>query len=233
MRTLCHHLPTEQPPSCGVAQNLNLSIAQSTLIEQVDCAIDRSTDALALRLDTGIDTAGSYDVLINPGDIADGVLVNALWAVGQMVVRPRTSRRAAAELEVAGWMDTEALVRDGLPGTKLQMPGLSDAEAAELETALKRHEVQAALQVLFAARLTDAPETDAARAREAVRLALGHAPYADQVSEYFDDKVSDLVADLEGRVARRRTTHESWRCWVRSSDRSQRSPIRDETTKPR
>ena len=65
------------------------------LIEQVDCVIDRSTDALALRLDTGIDTAGSYDVLINPGDIADGVLVNALWAVGQMVARPRTSRRHA------------------------------------------------------------------------------------------------------------------------------------------
>jgi hypothetical protein len=50
-------------------------------------------------------------VLINPGDIADGVLVNALWAVAQMVVRPRPSRRTAAELDIAGWL-TDAPAAD-------------------------------------------------------------------------------------------------------------------------
>jgi NACHT domain len=104
--------------------------------------------------------------------------------------------------------------------------------------------VQGALQALLAARLTDAPEADAARAREAVRLAIAgagaagntatakpdrrmatgeasavqydetnaaEAPvetstesvgarYAWPLSEYFDDKISALVAELEGRV---------------------------------
>ena len=139
-------------------------------------------------------------MLINPGDVADGVLVNALWAVGQMVARPRTSRRAVTGLDIAGWMDTEALTRDGLPGAKLELPGLSEADAAGLEAALKRDEVQGALQALLAARLTDAPETDAARAREAVRLALGGGRYAEQLSDYYDRKIGDLVGHLEGRV---------------------------------
>jgi hypothetical protein len=190
-------------------------------------------------------------VQINPADVADGVLVNAVWAVGQMVVRPRESRRAAAGMDTAGWMDTERLTAEELPGARLELPELTDAEAAELETALKRDEVQGALQALLAARLTDAPEMDAARAREvvavrlaaraAVRLAVGGAVtstgesvgtatakpdrrrsssgsagssfeaavtgvrpvaarYAEQLSEYFDDKISALVATIEGRV---------------------------------
>jgi len=142
-------------------------------------------------------------VLINPADVAavaDGVLVNAVWAVGQMVARPRESRRAATGMDTVGWMDTERLTREGLPGARLELPELTDVEAAELESALKRDEVQGALQALLAARLTDAPETDAARAREAVRLALSGTQRAQRLSEYFDDKISALVATLEGRV---------------------------------
>jgi hypothetical protein len=142
-------------------------------------------------------------VLINPADVAtvaDGVLVNAVWAVGQIMTRPRESRRVAAGLDTVGWMDTERLTREGLPGATLELPELAEAEAAKLEAALKRDEVQGALQVLLAARLTDAPETDAARAREAVRLALSGTQYAQQLSEYLDDKISALVAMLEGRV---------------------------------
>ena len=87
-------------------------------------------------------------MVINPADvatIADGLLVNAVWAVGQMVARPRESRRAAAGMETAGWMDTERLTREGLPGARLELPGLTDPEAAELGAALKRDEVQGAL----------------------------------------------------------------------------------------
>jgi hypothetical protein len=195
-------------------------------------------------------------VLINPAGIAaiaDGVIVNAAWAVGQMATRPRASRRTSAGMDLAGWMDTERLTREGLPGARLELPGLTDAEATELGNALKRDEVQGALQALLAARLTDAPEADAAQAREvlaarvaacdAVRLAFGGAVtslaeptgtgagkperrrssprfatspdeavlsagsvtarYAAQLSEYFDDKISALVAMLEGRVGRK------------------------------
>jgi hypothetical protein len=72
-------------------------------------------------------------LLINPADIAavaDGVLVNAVWAVGQMVARPRESRRAAAWMETAAWTDTERLTREGLPGARKLRAG--DAVAARL-----------------------------------------------------------------------------------------------------
>ena len=190
-------------------------------------------------------------VLVNLQDVVDGALGNSLSAVAAMLVQPRTSRRTGAELDLAAWMDTDALVGNELPGAWLELPEVSDEDAAELEAALKRHEVQGALQALLAARLTDAPEEDAAwarevlaarlAAREAVRLALSgsgapaarrvdrrsqspgtdEAPralgsvrvdqwesapkaassrYAEQLSGYFDDKISALVASLEARV---------------------------------
>jgi NACHT domain len=141
-------------------------------------------------------------VLVNIGDVADGVLVSAIGATVRMITQPRLSRRTYNGMAIVGWMDTEALTRDGLPGAKLRLPGLSEADAAELERALERDEVQGALQALLAARLTDAPEMAAAKAREGVRLALTElsAEHAEPLSEYFDDKISALVADLEGRV---------------------------------
>lgn len=150
-------------------------------------------------------------MLVNPTDIADGVLVNAIWAVGQMVVRPRAGRRAAANMDVVSWADTEALIKQALPDLPLELSGLTTAEADELAAALTRNEVQGALQALLAARLTDAPEADATRACEAVRLALSqHRPnelvlepgafYAEQLSEYFDEKICAVVANLEGHV---------------------------------
>ena len=150
-------------------------------------------------------------MLVNPMDIADGVLVNAIWAVGQMVVRPRTGRRAAANMDIASWAGTEALIKEALPELRLELSGLTATNADELVAALKRNEVQGALQALLAARLTDAPETDATKAREAVRLALSHqrpdelaldssSVYAEQLSEYFDEKICVVVANLEGRV---------------------------------
>jgi hypothetical protein len=81
-------------------------------------------------------------VLVNPVDIADGVLVNTIWSIGQMVARPRAGRRAAANMDIAGWADTEALVREALPDLQLELPGLTEVHAEELATALKRDEVQ-------------------------------------------------------------------------------------------
>jgi NACHT domain len=150
-------------------------------------------------------------MLVNPTDIADGVLVNAIWAVGQMVVRPRAGRQAAVDMDIASWADTQALIKEALPDLTLKLSGFTAADAEELAAALNRNEVQGALQVLLATRVTDAPETDATKAREAVRLALNqHRPnqlildsgafYAEQLSEYFDEKICAVVANLEGRV---------------------------------
>ena len=150
-------------------------------------------------------------MLVNPTDIADGVLVNAIWAVGQMVVRPRVGRRTAADMDIVSWDDTEALIKAALPDLPLELSGLTSADAEGLAVALERDEVQGALQALLAARLTDAPETDATKAREAIRLALSpHRPnelvlepsalYAEQLSQYFDEKICAIVANLQGRV---------------------------------
>jgi NACHT domain len=116
-------------------------------------------------------------MLVNWSDILDGEIVNAAWAVAGMVAKPRTSRRTAA-LDTAAWADTERLLRDALAGIAMdsEMPDLSADEAAELAAAVRRDEVQGALRTLLACRLTDAPETDAARAREAVRLAVAAGP---------------------------------------------------------
>jgi NACHT domain len=151
-------------------------------------------------------------VLVNPVDVIDGVLVNTIWSVGQMVVRRPGARRVAANMDIIGWADTKALIIEALPDLQLDLPGLTEVDAEAIVVTLKRDEVQGALQALLAARLTDAPETDAAKAREAVRLGLlGHQPpgelvldagahYAEQLSEYLDDKICALVANLEGRV---------------------------------
>jgi hypothetical protein len=191
---------------------------------------------------------------VNWADILDGEIVNAAWAVAGMVAKPRTARKVAASLDTAAWADTERLIRDALAGIAADpgLPELSEDEAAALEAAVRGPETQGALQALLAVRLTDAPETDAARAREAVRLALvaatapvpgnasrerrrlaiarlrqqeegGSEPAtagslgeteanagavvslpamaaAARLSEYFDDKISALVATLEGQV---------------------------------
>jgi hypothetical protein len=178
-------------------------------------------------------------VLVNLQEVVDQVLASSIWAVGQMLGKPRMSRGTSRVQDIAGWMNTGALTRDALSGARLELPKLSDAEAEELGAALKRAEVQGALQTLLAARLTDAPETDAERARDAVRLALtaprvpaslesrlpaeaertafpgqpsghqetSHSPvqcasarYADRLSDYFDEKISAMVALLEGRI---------------------------------
>lgn len=145
-------------------------------------------------------SVGSRSVIINLGDVADGVLVGAIGSVLHMLALPRTSRRTADELSIAGWADTDALTRDVKTQAIFGLPGLSEQGAAEIEAALQRDDVQSALQSLLAARLTDAPETYAIKARATVRLALDGIPHAEALSNYFDHRIGDLVAHLEGKV---------------------------------
>lgn len=112
-------------------------------------------------------------MLIIPGDIVDGVLVNAVGALMGMVVRPHASRRTARELDIAGWADTEALIKDGLPDVTLELPELSGQDERWIEEALRADETQAALQALLAARLTDAPALGFA-ALTCIFAELGH-----------------------------------------------------------
>jgi hypothetical protein len=133
-------------------------------------------------------------MLVGWTDILDGEIVNAAWAVAGMVAKPRASRRTQAALDTAAWADIERLVRDGLPEVEADLGFIPEAdEAAALEDAVSRNEARAALQVLLAVRLTDAPEADAARARQAVRLALAvpESTVYDLAEKEADRQVAD------------------------------------------
>ena len=106
-------------------------------------------------------------------------------------------RKQDGELETARWFETFRLT-----GSLPNLSDLSPAAAERLAEALSGDEVQAALQELLAVRLTDAPETDGSRARDAVGVAVSAADpdaaaFAEVLAGYYDDQVCALVARLE------------------------------------
>jgi len=123
-----------------------------------------------------MDDDGSV-MIVDLKEILDLEIAAAIPYIAGMVVKPRPGRRARSSFDVAAWADTDRLVKEALAGliADSEIPELSDEEVAEIAESLKRHEVQGALQVLLAARLTDASATDADMARDAVRLALRNA----------------------------------------------------------
>jgi hypothetical protein len=140
-------------------------------------------------------------MLINIGDVIDGALVNAIALAGRrisMAAGGRRGHRRADDVLVARWFETFTLT-----GTPPDLPGLSEEQAERIAGALGGDEFQAALQELLAARLTDAPETDASAARRVLVVTLitnvaDAAPVADVLAGYYDDQISVLVGRLEG-----------------------------------
>jgi hypothetical protein len=144
-------------------------------------------------------------MLISIGEIVDGALINAIALTGRRIsvaVSGLHGRRRAEDLSVARWFETYRLT-----GVTPDLPELSPALTQRLAEVLRSDEVQAALQELLAARLTDAPETDAADARQVFCLTLIAAdPDADSdavqaagaLAGYYDDQICALVARLEG-----------------------------------
>jgi hypothetical protein len=97
------------------------------------------------------------------------VLVSAIGSTGRrlaaLVAVPRG--RQADDIAIARWFETYRLTHR-VP----ELPDLSPASAERLAGILSGDDIQAALQELLAARLTDAPETDAAQARGVFCLTL-------------------------------------------------------------
>ena len=107
-------------------------------------------------------------------------------------------RKTDEDLATARWFETFRLT-----GAPPELPGLSPAAAERLAEVLGGDELQAALQQLLAVRLTDAPETDASRARDALHDAVaaadpGAAAFGGALAGYYDDQICTLVARLEG-----------------------------------
>ena len=139
-------------------------------------------------------------MLINIVDVADGALVNAIALTGRqvsMAVDGLRGRRRASDLTAARWFETYRLTSEAP-----DLPDLSPRLAQRLADVLGGEEIQAALHELLAARLTDAPDTDAASARQTLGLSLtaadsGAAPFAEALAGYYDDQICALVARLE------------------------------------
>ena len=101
-------------------------------------------------------------MLINPDEVVTGALVNAIAVVGRQINKVAAGLRKTDEnLATARWFETFRLT-----GALPDLHGLSQESWDRLAEALGSDEIQAALQELLAARLTDAPEADASRARE-------------------------------------------------------------------
>lgn len=136
-------------------------------------------------------------MLVNIDEVATGALVNAIAVAGRRLSgafgsMPR--RRREHDLTVARWFGTYELTR--------YPPDLHNLAAAAdegLAATLGGDEFQAALQELLAARLTDAPDTDAARAREVLGLTLitTESDIVQALTSYYDDEICALVARLE------------------------------------
>lgn len=142
---------------------------------------------------------------ISVSEVATDVLVTAIGTAGRWLATAARSPRGrkAEDLSIARWFETYKLTE-----TVSDLPGLSDlsdlppGDAERLAEILRGPEVQAALQELLAARLTSAPETDAARAREIFALALASAlpaaaSFASRLADFYDDQICGLVARIE------------------------------------
>ena len=110
----------------------------------------------------GLSRGRERSVLINIVDVVDGALVNAIALAGRRVsvaVGGMRGRRRANDLTAARWFETYRLTSEA-PDLPELPPGLTEP----FTEVLRGDEIQAALQELLAARLTDAPEVDAASA---------------------------------------------------------------------
>ena len=139
-------------------------------------------------------------MLINVTDVVDGALVNAIALAGRRISKAAVGlhgRRRADDVSIARWFETYRLT-DDIP----DLPDLAPALAERVVEVLSGDEAQAALQELLAVRLTDAAETDAAKARQVLSLTIAAAgpdaaAFADSLAEYCDDQIGTLVARLE------------------------------------
>lgn len=131
-------------------------------------------------------------------EIATEALVDAIVTTGRRLGGAALGRRPAEESAIVRWFDTYRLVE--------KPPDLPSLPSPEV---LRGDEAQAVLHELLAARLTDAPEADVARVREAFALTLGSGEAASALFDYYDGEICALVGRLENADLLRRVRAEA------------------------
>ena len=137
--------------------------------------------------------------MINIGDVETEILINAITtAGGWLATAARAPRgRKAKDLSVARWFETYKLTES--PPT---LDSISSSDTDRVASVLHGPDIQAALQELLSARLTNAPDNDANRAREAFTLTLalalpGASSFAESLIDFYDDQICSMVARLQ------------------------------------
>jgi hypothetical protein len=137
--------------------------------------------------------------VINIDEVGIKALTTAIGVLGPRIAaaaaKPRGRR--ADDLAIARWFETYRITAE-FP----DLPDLSPPLAEGLADLLRGDDTQAALQELLAARLTDADDAEATRAREVFCLTLSTADpavaqFGPPLAEFYDDQISSLVARLE------------------------------------
>jgi hypothetical protein len=128
-------------------------------------------------------------------ETAAELLASVLFAAGRRLTLALTAPRGRkrADIDLARWFDTYALADVALP----PLSGTTPEE--EVGAFLRENSVQAVLQELLAARLTDAPELEAERlSRVFISLGKRLLPEQDLVILFlfFDEQVCGLVGRL-------------------------------------
>ena len=129
---------------------------------------------------------------LNVNEILDGALINAIAVIGRRVsvaIDGALERRRADDLTTARWFETYRFTREVPPDLVKGSPARD-----RLTKILNGDDIQAALQELLAARLTDSPESAAKRVRQLLFMTLRAAGpdvarYAEKLAEYYDDQI--------------------------------------------
>ena len=139
------------------------------------------------------------EVAINLDQVGMKALTTAIGVLGSRlaVAAMRPHGRLAKDLSIARWFETYQITAK-FP----ELPGISAGTAERLSEVLGGNETQAVLQELLAVRLTDGDDVEAGRVREVFHLTLSSAdlslsPFGPQLAEFYDDRISDMVARLE------------------------------------
>jgi hypothetical protein len=137
--------------------------------------------------------------MINIDEVGSKALTTAIGVLGPRIAAAATKPRGrrADDLSIARWFETYRLTAE-FP----DLPGLSPSLAERLAGLLCGDDTQAALQELLAARLTDADDVEAGRARDVFCLTLstadpGVSQFGPPLAEFYDDQICALVARLE------------------------------------
>lgn len=147
-------------------------------------------------------------------EIGADVLAGVVTATGRWIassaMAAHRGKRARRDADIAVWFGTYELVGEGFPG----LDGAPEEAVGEW---LRRNDVHAILHELLATRITDAPEADVERLRDALRrTARGLAAHpdagsgtvdtgkiADAFFDWADQEICALVARFEARDPQR------------------------------